>query len=302
MLPAAVIDLNVVERGNQLMISFDTPPRTTDNLPIRRFSEIELRIGPAMTPFNYAKWEDAARSFDLPVPPRNDPDDPKPWPISKSIPVTDWVGKRVAIAVRTAVKENEHFSAWSNVVRLEIVPPLERPTIAVEATAQGVQVTWQAEEGEHYRVLRRGLNDKTPVEIGTSKTAKYIDSNAQYETHYEYEVVALKGAAESLPSDPAGITPVDVFPPSVPTGIAALPAPDSIELSWQRSPEADLKGYYVYRSINDGPFERQGDLQNLPVYSDRAVEHGKTYRYEISAVDQKGNESAKSPPVEAAFQ
>jgi fibronectin type 3 domain-containing protein len=39
----------------------------------------------------------------------------------------------------------------------------------------------------------------------------------------------------------------------------------------------------------------------LPAYSDHGVEHGKTYRYEVSAIDQKGNESARSAAVEVVF-
>jgi fibronectin type 3 domain-containing protein len=39
----------------------------------------------------------------------------------------------------------------------------------------------------------------------------------------------------------------------------------------------------------------------LPAYSDRKVEHGKTYRYEISSVDKKSNESDKSASAEVVF-
>jgi fibronectin type 3 domain-containing protein len=42
-------------------------------------------------------------------------------------------------------------------------------------------------------------------------------------------------------------------------------------------------------------------LLTLPTYSDHNVEHGKTYRYQVSAVDQKNNESAKSAVAEVAY-
>jgi fibronectin type 3 domain-containing protein len=42
---------------------------------------------------------------------------------------------------------------------------------------------------------------------------------------------------------------------------------------------------------------QQGDLVNLPTFSDHKVGHGKSYRYEIGAIDQKGNLSAKSAPT-----
>jgi fibronectin type 3 domain-containing protein len=114
-------------------------------------------------------------------------------------------------------------------------------------------------------------------------------------------VVAQQGAAESLPSAPIHVNHADTFPPSVPTNITAVAGPDSIEVSWSRSPEPDLKGYYVYRSEAGAPFVRQGGLLTLPTYSDHAVQRGRKYEYAVSAVDQKNNESEKSAPAEVAF-
>jgi fibronectin type 3 domain-containing protein len=55
----------------------------------------------------------------------------------------------------------------------------------------------------------------------------------------------------------------------------------------------------VYRSADGQPPARLGELVTTPAYSDRVVQSGKRYRYEVTAVDQKGNESARSAPVEA---
>ncbi len=300
-LPNRIGNLTAVERSDQIVINFSTPPRTTDNLAIKRFSEIELRIGPNVIPFDFVRWSASAQQFLLPLPPRNDPDAPKAFPISHSIPATEWQGRRVAIAVRTAVKEGR-TSSWSNVVRLNVVPPLGQPTVEAKATADGIRLTWPDEgHAVHYRVSRQGPNDKAPVQIGATPIPEYLDKTSQYDTPYRYTVVAFQGAAESLPSKPFPITAVDIFPPKVPANVTALAAPNSIEVSWERSPDPDLKGYYVYRSVNGGPFERQGNLLTLPTYSDQKVEHGKKYAYAISAIDQKNNESAKSARVEVAY-
>lgn len=300
-LPNPVRDLAVIERGDRILISFTTPPRTTDNLAIKRFSEIELRIGPAITPFDFVRWSAAAKQYLLPVPPRNDPDDPKPFPRSDSIPVSDWEGQRLAIAVRTAVKES-HSSSWSNVVRLTVIPPLQPPVIEAKATAGGIKLTFSdGGAGMLYRIFRQGPSDKAPVEIGTARKPEYVDTTSQYDIPYKYSAVAVKGGAESLPSQSILITAIDVFPPKVPASITALAAANSVEVSWERSPDADLKGYYLYRSVNGGPLERLGNLITLPTYSDHNVEHGKAYRYAVSAVDQKNNESAKSAIAEVAY-
>ncbi len=277
-LPNRIGNLTAVERGDQIVIAFSTPPRTTDNLAIKRFSEIELRIGPIVTPFDFGRWSASAHQYLLPLPPRNDPDAPKAFPISHSIPAAEWEGRRVAIAVRTAVKEGR-VSSWSNVVRLNIVPPLGEPTAVAKATADGIRLTWPDEgRGVHYRVLRQGPSDKAPVQLGTSARPEYLDKTSQFDIPYRYTVVAFVGSAESLPSKPFPITAVDVFPPKVPTGVTALAAPNSIEVSWQRSPDPDLKGYYVYRSVNGGAFERQGDLLTCRHIAIKRLSTGKSTR------------------------
>jgi len=108
--------------------------------------------------------------------------------------------------------------------------------------------------------------------------------------------------AESGVSKPAAIPYEDRFPPAVPAGLTAIAGIESIQLVWNPDAEPDLKGYYLYRSAGDQPFARLGELLESPSYTDRAVEAGKRYRYAVSAVDQSGNESARSAPVEVIAQ
>ncbi len=301
-LPQPVTDLVAVERGDQIFINFTTPPRTTDNIPVRKFSEIDLRLGSFARPFDFDRWAASATQYDLPPPPPNDPENPVATPISKTISAKPWIGKHVAIAVRTAVKRNDHFSQWSNRVVIDVIPPLAPPAVKAESTAKGVLLTWPAAASNlEYRIYRKNAAEASPVELGTSKTPDFLDATSQYDTAYEYTAVAAQGLAESLPSRPVAITTQDIFPPSVPASITALAAPNSIEVSWQRSPEPDLKGYLVYRSVNGGSYQPLGGLITLPTFSDHAVEHGKTYGYEVSAVDQKHNQSEKSAPTRVSY-
>ena len=302
-LPNPVTDLKAIEKGDQILINFSTPVRTTDNLTITHFSDVDLRIGTAVTPFDFDSWAAAAKQYQLPLPEVSDVDSPRPVPVSKSIPAAEWAGKRVAVLVRTSEKKTGHFSQWSTRGVLTVVKPLATPDVTVTPVKAGYMLTWKAPATTDvtYQILRQGPGQTSPIEIGTADASPYVDESSQWDTRYTYMLVARKDAAESLPSEPVSITHANTFAPAAPASLAALGGPESIELSWSRNVEPNLKGYYVYRSVNNGSFEHLGDLINVPTYSDHKVEHGKTYRYAVTAVSQNGIESEKSPAREVVF-
>lgn len=302
-IPAPVSNLSAVEQGDRIVISFATPPRTTDALAIEEFSNIDLRVGPSAVPFDQAKWEASARLYAVTHQyAGGDENEVRSLPVTKSIPVSEWQGKRVDILVRTAIKKRDHFSAWSNRITLDVVVPLNTPVLKVKATGDGYRLSWTADDrANKFRILRQGPGEKTPSVVGISDRPEYVDATAQWEKPYSYSVVAQLASAESLPSATIPVNERDTFPPAVPSGVVALAGPDSVELSWKRNDELDFKGYGLFRSIDGGPFQRLGELLTLPSYTDRNVQHGKRYRYEISAVDQKGNPSENSPPSEVAY-
>ena len=87
---------------------------------------------------------------------------------------------------------------------------------------------------------------------------------------------------------PETITPIDIFPPAVPSGLTASVGIGAVELAWNRNTEADFKEYRVLRSEEGGPFVEIARGLDAPVYSDHAVQSGKHYRYQVLAVDQNG--------------
>jgi hypothetical protein len=296
--PLAITNLSVIERGDQLIVSCTLPQHTSDDLFISTFSKIDLGAGPDVSPFDFAQWSDQAKHYAVPTPPPIDQTSP-PTAIEYRIPVSAWEGKSVDIFIRTADKDSR-FSSWSNRVHLDVIPSLASLQVTAKDVRQGVLLSWPEEQpGAHYDVYRKGPNDKAPVKIGTAEHKDYLDTTSLYETPYEYTVIAAKGPAESVASTPVEITTHDTYAPSVPRSITAIAAANSIEVTWERSPESDLKGYYVYRSTDGGPFERIGNLVNVPSYSDHAIQAGKTYRYRVSAIDILNHESDKSPATAA---
>jgi fibronectin type 3 domain-containing protein len=127
---------------------------------------------------------------------------------------------------------------------------------------------------------------------------EFVDRNIVWGSPYQYWVQALRDGAESETAASAVLTPEDKFPPAVPAGVTAVTGVNSIELAWERNIESDFKSYVVYRAAGDGPLQKLAE-SDVPVYSDKSIAAGKRYRYAVAAVDQRGNVSEKSAPVEA---
>jgi hypothetical protein len=290
---ARVTDVRAVEYGSQLLIDFTIPALTTDELPLRRIGEIDLRIGPGGEPFSAAGWSGNAVRIPASA--------TAPGPVHASVPVSDWVGKEVVIGVRL-VNPKGRASEWSNFVSARIVPPVAPPAgVKAEMDPAGVKVTWAGANGK-VRVYRKLSTGEKPALLDTVDGASYIDKSAENGKEYEYRAQALENGAESEVSEAAAITTRDVFPPAVPSGLIGLSGVGSVELVWDRNTEPDLRAYRVYRAVEGGEFTRVADSVETPAYSDRAVETGRKYRYAVSAVDQLGNESARCSPVEVQYQ
>lgn len=303
-IPVAVNDLAVSEIGDSLQLQFTLPRQTTDATNIGKFHEVELRVGPNVTPFDFSTWLEGTNPVAISPEEANVAAD-ESQPLKSTLRVSDWSGKEIAVAVRTAEKDN-HYSQWSNVVRLRVVEPLATPALKLESDANGVKIGIESfpKHGK-VRILRRGPNDPQPVEAGIADTPEYIDRGAEYGTAYTYTAIAFddsdRANAASKSSEAVSFTSVDKFAPSVPANVTALAGPASIEISWDRSPEADTRGYYVFRSVDGGAFERVGELMTLPAFSDKNVQHGKKYSYQVSAIDVRDNESARSPAIPVSF-
>lgn len=291
-IPNRVIDLSALERGSNLDVNFTIPPLTTEGLPVKQIGGIDLRLGPNSGPFNAEQWASTATKIEVPVP-------EKSGPVHSTVPVGPYIGQEVIVGVR-AINAKGRASEWSNFVTISIQPPLATPTeLTSEAVPQGVFLTWKANETS-FRILRKTQDEQRPTQIGATTEKQYLDAQTQYGKTYEYWVQGVNGEAQSEYAGPVSIKPEDRFPPSVPSGLTASAGLQAIELAWERNTEADFKGYRVYRATADGPFEKIGDLIEGPSFSDNKVESGKRYRYAVSAVDQLGNESERSAPVEAA--
>lgn len=214
----------------------------------------------------------------------------------------------------------------SNEVEVPAVPTLPAPeNLQAQLVADGVHLSWAPAVNVPqvpgvrfaYRIYRRETTSKTqaiagevPVQADTASVS--LDSTIEWEKTYQYHLTVVTFIALAQNSerqvegdDSPEITVVahDVFPPASPTGLQAVfsgPGQKAfIDLVWAPDTDADLAGYNVYRSESGSePKKLNTDPVKAPAFRDDAVVPSHTYTYSVSAIDVRGNESARSEPAE----
>lgn len=216
-----------------------------------------------------------------------------------AIDAAKYSGKTIVIGVLVHGPKGRD-DGWS-IVQMAVLPPLPVPLALTAADAPGaVHLQWTA-DAPLFRIYRRQPADSAWVQIGESTQPAFDDTTFTYGKTWQYSVKSARKTGDNLmESDASAVftfTPVDRFPPAVPSGLVAIAGTRSAELVWDRVPDSDLAGYRVYRNgvkIADGLV--------TPAYSDKEVTAGSRYSYQVSAVDQAGNESAKCAAVEIVME
>ena len=295
--PARIADLAAIQRGPIIIVQFTAPELTSEGVTITSTLAVDLRVGPGPNPWNEGEW--VARAKATPAAGAHPGE-----PVHYEIPASEWVGKDIVIAARTT-GPNGKESGWSNTANLTVIAPPARPTnIAWEVTSAGLRLTWQA-QGDHFRVMRASGNYTQYQVVATVTQPEWTDTTVQYGAPYRYMVQTFvpQGDNREVQSDlsePLAITP-ESGPPIAPTGLRAVPSPNSIELSWEGSASPDVTGYRIYRGEPGGTLERIGETGPVPSYSDRTAQHGHNFRYTVSAVSRSGKESPQSAYTDVAF-
>jgi predicted phage tail protein len=297
-IPMRVPDLTVVEHGDNLDIDFTIPPLTTEGLAVKEIGGVELRVGPGPSNgWNVDEWLKSATRVDVPTP-------EKPGAVHAVVPVSKFTGSSVVVAVRVTNPKGRD-AGWSDLKIFDVQPPLVAPAnFHAAAGPKGVELTWNASGPSQFRIFRQTKQEGKPeqeqkaVLLATATEPNYFDVSADYGKTYQYSVQAVRDKIESDVVGPETITPIDTFPPAVPSGLTASAGIGAVELVWTRNTEADFKDYRVLRSEEGGAFVEIAHGLDAPAYSDRNIQSGKHYRYQALAVDQAGNPSLPCDPVE----
>jgi hypothetical protein len=210
----------------------------------------------------------------------------------------------------------------SNQVRVSLVRTLPPPRdFAARVTGQGVVLSWTGNASaaastparDVYRVYRRLEASAQAVLVGeipaaAERALSLTDANIEWEKTYEYRAETVTVIAEEnqpkleIEGDDTPEIKVfanDVFPPAVPFGLQAVSSglgqKTFVDVVWAPGSDMDLDGYNVYRHEDGGlAIKVNGELVKTPAYRDANVVAGKQYFYSVSAVDVRGNESARS--------
>lgn len=292
MIPETVQDLGGFQRGDAVLLQFTVPQKTTEDLLLKAPPEIELRAGEnPRGGFDMGAW--LAGSERLPPP------ELREGTARLSVPARAWTGKEMVFGVRTRGPRGR-WSEWSNLIVLRIVaPPAPPGGLRVEGAPEGVRVAWEG-EGARWRVFRK--SDGEFEQAAEVEQREWLDRDARFGQTLKYAVeqVAETGAvpAVSERTAPVRIRYEDTFPPAPPAGLRVVAGTGAIELNWDRNREEDLRAYQVWRAEEGGELVRLGKPAAASTFSDRTVVAGRRYRYAVSAIDEKGNESRPCDPVE----
>jgi fibronectin type 3 domain-containing protein len=147
---------------------------------------------------------------------------------------------------------------------------------------------------QHYNVYRWTSSSPTPQVVGTPTGTTFKDTAVANGTTYSYKVTAVNSVGEGNPSTSVSTTPTNVTVPGAPTLSAASATTRGVSLGWT-VPAANgsaITGYTVYRGTFSGSLSRLTSVtcssQTSCSYTDSSARSGRTYYYQVAAVNGVG--------------
>jgi hypothetical protein len=321
-LPDPVADLSAIRTGDRVSLAWTMPKRNTDKTVLK--SDVAARIcrREGMGTCSQA-------GTDLSIAPG------KPGSFTDALPGSLASGEARPVQYFVELRNRKGRSAGLSNAATVLAGEAPRPVdgLKAEMHKQGVVLIWTGDgETAAVRLKRKlltppahqtqhgplapapeAINETLLVEEGSAR-GRALDATVRLGESYEYQVqrvsrVDVNGKTLELAGElsaPIDVEAKDVFPPSVPSELAAVAtagengAAPAIDLRWQPDAETDLAGYVVYRREVDGAWQRISPATPAiaPAFHDAQVQPGHTYHYAVSAVDQGGRESARSAEAE----
>ena len=329
-LPDTVNDLAATRTGDRVTLTWKMPRKNTDKLLLK--SDIPVRVcrkqssGPCVAvPGNLLLAPNAAGAFTETLPP--DLSAGSPRSLTYCVELLNRNGRSAGVSNAAVVLAGE--------------APLPVDNLTATVIKTGVVLRWTPAGQEQslgavrlHRTLLTPSAAKPKSEPGVmapvpepieqsllvepspdpAQSNRALDKAIRFGETYEYRAqrvarVPVDGKTLELAgalSAPIRVESLDIFPPTVPVGLAAVATlgqaatETAIDLSWQPVTDSKLAGYAVYRHEADTPWQRISPAQPIvpPGFHDAHVKPGHSYRYAVTAIDQAGHESARSAETE----
>ena len=316
-----VEDLSASRKGNQVLLEWTLPRKNTDRTLVKDIPETRICRHEGTGLMSACAFVATVQNAKPDARPKGEQPAAVRMKFVDTLPAE--LGERDSAGfVRYAVEvmnTRDRSAGLSNQVLIPVAPtiaPSENLTVKVEA--DGVLLSWNGAEVPpapqgltyRYRIERSpaGANAYIAVtDVEPQAEGFFLDKTFAWETKYDYRITSVTQvhssgvatAVEGADSRPVAVFTRDVFPPADPSGLQAVYSGVGqrpfIDLTWAPNLEADLAGYNVFRGTADGSVVKLNkQLLTVPSFRDEAVVSGITYRYTVSAVDFRGNESPRS--------
>ena len=331
-LPKQPSDLRATRKGDQVKLSWTIPTLTTDRERVRylgktrvcrtlaaTMKQCETPVGEVAPPANFsAASKSTAKKVTATF------TDTLPAALQQGHP-TGFA--TYAVEVQNMAGRSGGISNLAHVMLVPTLPPFSG--FRAQAIDQGVSISWECSAASSrdrseikylWRIYRReeGKTGETRIAqmdatgclagVGDEKDRSFRDKSIEWENTYFYRATVVsvvetagRAAAEVEGDDTPEVKVFahDIFPPAVPTGMQAVFSGVGqqafIDLIWAPVTDADLEGYNVYRhEAGVAAVKVNAEPVKTPAFRDAQVVAGKTYFYSVSAVDERGNESARS--------
>ncbi len=152
---------------------------------------------------------------------------------------------------------------------------------------------------EEILALRFGDDDTQAPEM------KFIDSTVFNQRTYYYAVVSADYAGNESERQVILARAHDNSPPAKPENVLAIGEREGIRITWEKSPDNDVIGYNIFRSIDADSQFTQVNTAPTPndsaYYIDYSATLHRDYYYRVTALDKAGNESDRSAQAIAMF-
>jgi hypothetical protein len=270
-IPEAVNDLAVRQSGNDLVLTWTNPPRYIDGSAATDLSRIQIRSNDAVLMTVEAMQAGQPQSLVL--------------PIGGSVDLP----RSFAVQVETA---GGKMSPTSNTISISpVAVPGRVGHLQVFTDQRRITLTWDKPQDHPELVDGYRVSRLEPEETHVVTDTRYEDTRYRPGEMYTYQVTAMRGMVPGVGPESVSLVIEDKTAPQVPIGLDIVVSDTGAFVTWAANSETDLAGYRIFRN-------------QIPV-SDRSIaansffdaEYRSGFAYAVSAVDEFGNESARSPEI-----